>query len=297
VDFVDGDARLVTSEGVGRPAKKGDAVAEGDTLVTGKDGELHVRMTDDGYIALRPDTTVKVAAYRHQGDKRDKSSFSLLKGSFRSITGWIGKYNRRNYQVSTPSATIGIRGTDHEPMFIPEPGRGERPIGEPGTYDKVNSGRTFIRNPRGTTFISPRQAGFVPARGLAAPRLLPAVPAFFRPARHERVIDEKRVSLRRSLEEHTREIRQRQQEKRLEREKGRGERRSQSKEPKAPGKAPKKQSQEGKGRGADKGMQKQWLWPGEGVSPPGQGEGPKRGPGQSGKRQPPGQGQGKHRQE
>lgn len=171
---MDGDAKLVAPGGMGRAAKKGDDVAEGETLVTGQDGELHVRMTDDGYIALRPDTTLKITAYRHQGDRQDRSTFSLLKGARRSLTGWIGKYNRRHYQVKTPSATNGIRRTDHEPTFIPEPG--------PGTYDRVNSGRTFIRNPRGSIVISPRHAGFVPVGRPLAPRLLRTVPVFFRPA-------------------------------------------------------------------------------------------------------------------
>jgi len=39
--------------------------------------------------------------------------FSLLKGGFRSISGLIGKINHDEYQVTTPVATIGVRGTDY----------------------------------------------------------------------------------------------------------------------------------------------------------------------------------------
>jgi hypothetical protein len=41
-----------------------------------------------------------------------RSFFRLVKGGFRSITGLVGKINRDEYQVATPVATIGIRGTD-----------------------------------------------------------------------------------------------------------------------------------------------------------------------------------------
>lgn len=36
----------------------------------------------------------------------------LIRGSMRMITGLVGKHNSQNVQVTTRSATIGIRGTD-----------------------------------------------------------------------------------------------------------------------------------------------------------------------------------------
>lgn len=67
------------------------------------------------------------------------------------------------------------------------------------------------------------------------------------------MIDEKRESLRRSVEEHTREIRQRQQQKRLERQKGGAEKRSQVKGRKALAQKPsKKPLQKGKSLGQGK---------------------------------------------
>lgn len=40
--------------------------------------------------------------------------FRLARGGFRAISGLIGHSDRAGYRVSTPSATIGIRGTDYE---------------------------------------------------------------------------------------------------------------------------------------------------------------------------------------
>jgi hypothetical protein len=78
-------------------------------------------------------------------------------------------------------ATIGIRGTDHEPTHL-LPGD---PRGEPGTYDKVNEGGTVLRTPRGNVEVAPNRAAFFHADRREPPRVLASVPKFFQPARNE----------------------------------------------------------------------------------------------------------------
>ena len=181
IELVDGDVRILDGKGNERRPQTGDAVNSGDTIVTGTDGELQATMEDGGYIGVRPNTRMQIVDYRAQGDDEDRSIFSLIQGSFRSVTGWIGKYANRNYQVRTPTVTIGVRGTDHEPKVIPEGSTD----GEPGTYDKVNIGATFMDSPQGRVEIGANQAGFAPrGRGLR-PRVLSRVPAFFRATRNE----------------------------------------------------------------------------------------------------------------
>ena len=70
----------------------------------------------------------------------DASALRLFSGALRAISGWIGKHQADRVLIRTATATIGIRGTDHEAMVI-APGD---PTGAPGTYDKVNAGSTFI---------------------------------------------------------------------------------------------------------------------------------------------------------
>jgi hypothetical protein len=41
----------------------------------------------------------------------DRAFLRLLKGGFRAVSGAIGKLNQEDYRISTPVATIGIRGT------------------------------------------------------------------------------------------------------------------------------------------------------------------------------------------
>lgn len=186
VELVEGDARIVALGQKPRPAKVGDLVNQGDTLITGKDGEIHLAMQDAGFIALRPGTQFSVISYHADADDKDNGIFGLLSGGFRSVTGWIGKFNRPSYQVRTPTATIGIRGTDHEPRYIPE-GSSEGPA---GTYDKVYAGESYIKTAQGEAAINPDQAGFV-ASAEEEPRRLDQVPGFFRPGRHETYIARK----------------------------------------------------------------------------------------------------------
>jgi hypothetical protein len=197
VELVEGDVTVYDKAKKPRRVAVGDGIFEGEGIVTGQDGELHLNMEDGGFIAVRPNTKMSISAYRAEGGDQDKSILSLLQGTFRSVTGWIGKFNPRSYQVRTPTATIGVRGTDHEPLVIPQ-GSGE---GEPGSYDKVNVGSSFIQTRHGSIDVKPNQAGFAPLKGRPMPRLLPQVPAFFKATRHEAAIAARHDAVRKVIEQ------------------------------------------------------------------------------------------------
>jgi hypothetical protein len=62
---------------------------------------------------------------------------------------------------------------------IPPPGSTEPGV-EPGVYDKVNDGETFLRTPRGEVSLKAGQARFSDHLGARAPRVLQGIPAFYR---------------------------------------------------------------------------------------------------------------------
>lgn len=162
--FVHDAVWRMTADETKLPLQKGDSVFESDTIMTGEKGSAQLVMSDGAYLAIRPNTSIRLDVYHYDKEEEKgvgESVITLLKGCFRSITGLIGKENKENYKVKTPVASIGIRGTDHEPLYIPEPEDGEIPIGEPGLYDKVNSGETYIENEAGIVTILPNQVGFV----------------------------------------------------------------------------------------------------------------------------------------
>lgn len=220
VDLVDGGVKILDAAGKERMPKVGDAISVGENVVTGADGELHLAMEDGGQIAVRPNTRMRIEKYKADGGADDRSVINLLQGAMRSVTGWIGKYSPKNYQIRTPTATIGVRGTDHETHVIP-PGS---PEGEAGTYDKVNAGSTLLRTAQGTTEVRPSQAAFAAFAGKKRPALLHAIPDFFRPTRHENRFADLHEKVHRQLEQRRNERIRKVRELRTKFEKGRAER-------------------------------------------------------------------------
>jgi hypothetical protein len=216
IDLIEGDVHLFDRQKKPRIVHASDNIYEGDSIATGNDGEIHLTMADEGFIAVRPNTTMRITRYRAQGDDQDNAVIGLLVGSLRCITGWIGKYRPHEYKIRTPTATIGIRGTDHEPMVLPE-GSTE---GEPGTYDKVNFGGSYIKTAQGSVEVSPQHAAFAPVpgkQGVSRPRLLQSIPGFYRPSRNEQLIEGKHELIQRTLEKRRAERRQTIKENRLQR--------------------------------------------------------------------------------
>lgn len=200
VELVSGQVTLQTQDGQIHVPRLGDVVPDGAELVTGSSGELHVATADGGYLALRPNTRLRIAEFRADGDDLDTEVLSLLRGSLRSITGWIGRHNPERYRITTPTATIGVRGTDHEPSYLAEGDDAVTAATPAGTYDKVNEGASFIENEIGRVDVQVSQSGFAP-RGRAKPQRLKAIPKFFRATANEHRILVRREQLRKAIEQ------------------------------------------------------------------------------------------------
>ncbi|MDH3318227.1 MAG: FecR domain-containing protein [Betaproteobacteria bacterium] len=197
IELTDGDVLLEGKDRKTRLPVNSENVFEGDTVTTFPNGEIHLQMADGASLIVRENSKITIAEYVADGGEGDRSLIELAKGALRSITGWIGQYNRSNYKIRTPLVTIGVRGTDHEPSHLLD---GD-PRGEPGSYDKVNEGRAFMQGPDGVVEVPANRAVFrARARG-ARPRLLASVPAFFRPGRFERRFVERARGARKTIVE------------------------------------------------------------------------------------------------
>ncbi|MHB1013961.1 MAG: transferrin-binding protein-like solute binding protein [Desulfurivibrionaceae bacterium] len=181
-NFTSGEVKVINRVGKARAGSKGGTIDEGETIITAPAASAQIKMIDGGIIAVRPDTQLRVDTYIFKGkeDSSEKGQVSLLRGGFRTITGAIGHINKNNYKIITPSATIGIRGTDHEPIFIPPALPGQPPVANAGTYDKVNVGVAYISTPLGSVNIQPNQVGY--AAPDAMPQILPVVPNIYKQA-------------------------------------------------------------------------------------------------------------------
>lgn len=113
-------------------AKKGDGavkilslkseVESGDTLVTEKNTYAMVKFIDNSEITLKPASSLKIDNFAFDAGKPgdDSASFSLVKGGLRSVTGLLGKRSKEKFEMKTPTATIGIRGTTFLADIVPE---------------------------------------------------------------------------------------------------------------------------------------------------------------------------------
>ena len=174
IEFTSGP---VTTAGPGakpRVVGKGSVLEGGETIETGVNGRAQLRFTDGAYMSLQPQTAFRVDDYRWDGqtDGSEKGFFSLLKGGLRTITGAIGRSNRSTYQVTTATATIGIRGTEYllqatnsDTLHV---GGGE---GVLRTKEPVP--RTFLVRERSTIFLADPKAAPV----YTQPPILPPAPA------------------------------------------------------------------------------------------------------------------------
>lgn len=113
IEFISGEASVRGAAGATRAAVRGGAVAQGETVETAS-GRVQLRMVDGAYISLQPQTALRFDEYSTAGSDAagERGFMRLIRGGLRSITGAIGRVNRSAYRLSTPTATVGIRGTE-----------------------------------------------------------------------------------------------------------------------------------------------------------------------------------------
>ncbi|MEB2336433.1 MAG: FecR family protein, partial [Burkholderiales bacterium] len=125
---------VTVQRGAAAPAAvaAGTEFDSGDVIRTGQDGRVQIRFTDGAIFSLQPGTTFRIDDYRFDASGQ-RSFFFLVRGALRTITGAIGKRNHDDYRMQTPTATVGVRGTEYvaeqtacDPLCSPGPREGLR---------------------------------------------------------------------------------------------------------------------------------------------------------------------------
>lgn len=180
VERLQGNAQLI-SAGNQKPLQLKSEVLQGDQITTASDAELLLRLTDGTVLAVRPNTNLVVSEYHFDSKNSEQDSFlvKLIKGGLRTVTGAIGKKNPQKVRFNTPTATIGIRGTDFEVAVLEQ----NKNNAEAGTYNKVFQGATYLENNQGNRVeVGANQTAFSPANLLQTAQqfgLLKQVPNVF----------------------------------------------------------------------------------------------------------------------
>ncbi|TPV62239.1 FecR domain-containing protein [Aestuariibacter sp. GS-14] len=97
-----------------RELSRRDPVFMQDLVATGINSAAQLRMADGGMLSLQEDSELNILDYEFNPSSREgKVRMSLLKGGLRTVTGLI-QQSSDNYQLTTPVASIGVRGTHYE---------------------------------------------------------------------------------------------------------------------------------------------------------------------------------------
>jgi hypothetical protein len=115
VVWVKGSLKAVMPNKEERILQKMSVLYLHDILVTDAKSRGEIIFTDQSLITFYPNSKLAIDQYVYKPKSKTGSHYllNLIEGGFRTITGLIAKTNPTNYQVNTPVATIGVRGTDY----------------------------------------------------------------------------------------------------------------------------------------------------------------------------------------
>jgi hypothetical protein len=175
VTHLSGPLLAKKNDGTTRILTRSAPVEEGDTLVTEKRTYARIKFKDESDVTLKPGTQFKVDkfSFDEKNPKDDSAVMNLVKGGLRTVTGKVGKRgNQDAYEMKTPTATIGVRGTSYGADFC-QPGTcGQLPK---GLYVSVLAGTIELSNAAGKQQFLQNQSGFVASTNVP-PIVLPKRP-------------------------------------------------------------------------------------------------------------------------
>lgn len=180
VIYVEG--RVFVTRAEGRiPVALNSAVFSGDTLETDKQSSVRLQMADKSYFALTQNSIFRIDKFDMPAlISRQKAPgvalLSLLKGGLRAISGLIGHSRGDNFLLTTPVATMGIRGTEYIVAYNTDAaGAGK------GLYVSVISGEVSLKNAAGEVSVKEggvSYAAFPSADGVSElPQAISELPA------------------------------------------------------------------------------------------------------------------------
>ncbi len=150
-----------------------------DTVMTGAKDKVRIEMRDGTTINLGNNSEYTFLVYSHRGNF-PMARMSFTQGSFRVATGSITKRPRAIFEVATPLATIGVRGTEFWGGYI----FGDNVL----DVALLSEGKIFVENKAGTVDIDQPGYGTTVRLGIA-----PTAPEAWSPSKANTAIDSTRL--------------------------------------------------------------------------------------------------------
>ncbi len=105
-------AAVADVRAVGKDAVSGDPIFLGDRVTTGPSGRLQIMLLDETVFTLGPKGVIVIDEFVYDPKtSKGKVAASILKGTFRFVTGKISNRQPSDMKVKLPVGSIGVRGT------------------------------------------------------------------------------------------------------------------------------------------------------------------------------------------
>lgn len=112
---VKGDVKLAAVPGVrpvGKDVASGDPIFLGDQVTTGAEGRLQIMLLDETVFTIGPNAALVIDKFVFDPQtSAGKVTASVIKGTFRFVTGKVAKREPSDMEVKLPVGSIGVRGT------------------------------------------------------------------------------------------------------------------------------------------------------------------------------------------
>lgn len=95
------------------PVEVGQKLYTGDRIASADGGYVGIMLQDDTRLTIGPRSEMAISEFQFNSNTYDGNLVvAFLKGTARVVTGLIGRQAPENVRFQTPTATIGIRGTE-----------------------------------------------------------------------------------------------------------------------------------------------------------------------------------------
>lgn len=112
VQEITGQATVTRLDGTIETIGIGTPIYQGDVIETDDDGAVNIMFVDETTFAVSEDARLAIDEYVFDpATQSGVTNFSVLKGVFVFTSGLIGRDDPDDVKISTPSGSIGIRGT------------------------------------------------------------------------------------------------------------------------------------------------------------------------------------------
>lgn len=153
-----------------RSLQAGSVIRAGAVVETGAESRLQIIFIDGSQMTLGEEARLVMDELVYSVEASNtgaiSQSFEIFAGTFRFVTGAVGREKQDAVQISTPVATIGIRGTD----FFCGPLAAGMPPGQIHYGFMSISGAIDVTTLQGTVTLDEENEGtFLPMSGNAAP--------------------------------------------------------------------------------------------------------------------------------